>query len=235
MQNSHTTYEQIRTKIVTLDYSPGDHLDEKSIVTELGVSRTPVREALIRLAGEGLVKMAKNRGASVAELDLESLHAVFEAADLIERAIVRLACVRRSKADLAAIEKAMQECERAFNALSVSQMVLSNIEFHIAVAQASHNKYFIKSYRQILSDQERIAQYWYSNNIATDAVEANTLALEQHRQLINAIAAQDQQLAEDTLVEHASLCKNAVYDLISAGQTILKSVNVQANADIVTA
>jgi len=92
-------YQDIRRKIVRLELSPGQDLDEARLVETYGLSRTPIRELLIRLAGEGLVVLRRNRGAYVSPLSVDTLQAVFEAGDLLERAIIRLACARRDERD----------------------------------------------------------------------------------------------------------------------------------------
>ena len=66
-------YDTIRGKILSLDFAPGQALDEQELLASLGLSRTPIREALIQLAAEGLVEMLPNRGAKVARIDLENL------------------------------------------------------------------------------------------------------------------------------------------------------------------
>ena len=89
-------YEELRHQIISMKIKPGADLDEKTLVEKFGVSRTPVRESLIRLSAEGLVEIRKNRGATVTALDLQTLQSIFEAGDLIEKAFTRLACLRRT-------------------------------------------------------------------------------------------------------------------------------------------
>ena len=84
-------YQALRHQIIALEIEPGADLDEQQLVKKFGVSRTPVREALIRLSAEGLVEIRKNRGATVTSLDILTLQSIFEAGDLIEKAYMRLA------------------------------------------------------------------------------------------------------------------------------------------------
>ena len=96
-------YDELRREILRLRLAPGAALDEAGLVARFGLSRTPVREALIRLAADGLVTMLPNRRAQVSPLDLGNFPRFVEALNLLQRAIMRLAALRRSDNDLAAI------------------------------------------------------------------------------------------------------------------------------------
>ena len=78
---SRWAYETIRNRILSLELAPGAGLDEQELIASLGVSRTPIREALIQLSAEGLVEMLPNRGARVAKIDLPGVREFFEALD----------------------------------------------------------------------------------------------------------------------------------------------------------
>src|SRR3954469_53031 len=96
-------YDQIRAMIVTGEIEPGSRLGQVELAESLGVSRPPVREALRRLVGEGLVTSRANHGFRVADLGLESVMRPLEVRFLIEPGIARLAAARRTDEDLAKI------------------------------------------------------------------------------------------------------------------------------------
>src|SRR3954467_5344606 len=98
-----TVYEQLRKAIVDLELPPGSPLDEMRLSQQFALSRTPVREALVRLAADGLVAMLPNRSTVVAPIDFEKLPVYFEALTLMYRVTTRAAAQRRSAADLVAI------------------------------------------------------------------------------------------------------------------------------------
>ena len=221
-------YAVIRQRIVSLEYAPGMSLDEKSLVDELGLSRTPVREALIRLSGEGLIEIEKNKGAKVTELDLKTLQSIFEAGDLIERAYTRLACLRRTEQDLEGIRTAMENFERDLAERDVNAMVISNTEFHLRIAAASGNKYFLESYRRILADHERIAQMWYHDTLTRDVQSSQQQVCEQHKELYQALVDRDADKAEEISMAHASLCKEGIRALLSSGEDITAGLQVNA-------
>ena len=225
-QTNSSVYDALRRSIIAMEIKPGADLDEKSLVEKYGVSRTPVREALIRLSADGLVELRRNRGATVTALDMITLRSIFEAGDFIERAYTRLACKRRTQDDIEALETLATQFERDMENQDVAAMVDSNTRFHQRIAEASGNKYFADCYRRILADHERIAQLWYSNNLDQEDQSMNRKILRQHRELLNAIIDRDAEFAEQVSMDHASLCKEGLQQLIDEGSGILADLRV---------
>jgi DNA-binding GntR family transcriptional regulator len=111
--NVDRIYEALRRKILSLSLEPGRKIDEAALVKEFGVSRTPVRECLVRLASEGLVVLLPNRGSQVAPFDLASLRDYLEAIDLCQRAATSWAAVRRRRDHVDRIEEVSRRFEDA--------------------------------------------------------------------------------------------------------------------------
>ncbi|MBX2868905.1 MAG: GntR family transcriptional regulator [Acidiferrobacterales bacterium] len=230
MPEPQSLYESLRHQIITMEIPPGADLDEKSLVKRFGVSRTPVREAIIRLSAEGLLEIRKNRGAVVTSLDLLTLQSIFEAGDLIEKAYTRLACLRRTDGDLAEIRRWMERFEKDLNRQDISAMVKSNSQFHYSIAKASGNKYFFECYRRILADHERIAQLWYTDNMSREQDTVSKTIVKQHRELFKAIESRNANLAEKISMEHASLCKEGVRETLRFGESVIANLEVEQNA-----
>ncbi len=93
-------YEMLRDEILTLALPPGKPIDEVNLAERFGMSRTPIREALVRLAGEGLVETLPNRSAIVANIDFLKLHTFFDAITLMYRVTTRLAAQFHQAEDL---------------------------------------------------------------------------------------------------------------------------------------
>ena len=89
-------YAEVHEDIIGLRLQPGADLDEAGLEERFSVSRTPVREALIRLASEGLIFLLPNRGARVSHIDISDVPQLFEALDLCQRATIRWATARRT-------------------------------------------------------------------------------------------------------------------------------------------
>jgi DNA-binding GntR family transcriptional regulator len=134
-------YAAVRARILDGDLARGTKLRQEALAEELGVSRTPLREALRRLAAEGLVEFHPNRGAQVAHLRPEAVRAAYEARLVFEPGAARLAAQRQPREELDAMRLAVQ-AERAGgeprNAYAASRA------FHLALARASGNEYLAR-------------------------------------------------------------------------------------------
>lgn len=203
-------YEELRRRIITMELAPSADLDEAELSQAYGMSRTPVRETLIRLQSEGLVVMRRNRGASVAPLDVGTLQSWFEAGRMIHRSIVRLAALRRRDDDLASIREGMEEFEAAMAAEDALRMVYANERFHDRIGQAARNPYLYAAYTRVLADHERISELCYGFELVTQSRRDLQLTLDQHRQLFEAIAAGDPATAERVIEEHITLCRDGL-------------------------
>lgn len=220
-------YSDIRWRIISLELAPGADLDETELVNHYGVSRTPIRETLIRLHGEGLVELRRNRGAYVAPLDLTTLKSYFEAADFLHRAVVRLAAQRRTKEDLASIAEAMEAFETAIKAGKSYDMVVWNDQFHGRIGQAARNKYLFAAYSRVLVDHERIAALIFDREIATSADDEIQTTLEQHASLYKAIEAGDADRADAISSAHLNLCRTGIADVLSGSSTLLEGIELE--------
>jgi DNA-binding GntR family transcriptional regulator len=187
-------YAAIRERIVTGRLPRGSRLHQEELAAELGVSRTPVREALRRLGAEGLVQMHTNRGARVADLQGEDVVAPTEARMVIEPGAARLAAARRAPSDrmraaLATQRKVIPDVDRSFKA---------NREFHLALVEASGNP-FLLQFAEILW-VSRIGAPIYARQAETAA--RMELDADEHEQIVEAIEAGDARRAETLTRRH---------------------------------
>jgi DNA-binding GntR family transcriptional regulator len=164
MEKRHSTgaqrvYAALRHAIITLEIDPGEPLEEERLCREYRVSRTPLREALIRLASDGLIELEPNKGARVAALQLVDVIDHYEAMDVFQPAIWHFACVRRTDADVVAIKKSIELFGKAISRQKAEDIIQTNYNTHHAIAAASHNKSLESAYRQMLVDKLRIAQH----------------------------------------------------------------------------
>src|SRR3954447_15395525 len=116
-------YDFLRKRILTLEYAPGETLDEVRLVEQMGVSRTLVREAIITLSTEDLVELLPNRSARVAGFDLRSVRAFHEALELNQRAVTCWAAIRSSASHHRAIRQTRLAFERAAKARDGDAMI----------------------------------------------------------------------------------------------------------------
>ena len=151
-----TVYEDLRRDILGLRLEPGTLLDETELARRFKLSRSPVREALIRLSTEGLVQTLRNRSSIVAPLDVLAVPSYLDALELIYRLTTRLAALNRSPAQLAAIQDLQKQHAVASRQGDLLNMIRVNHEFHEAFAQASGNSIYVTWMRQVLDQGQRI-------------------------------------------------------------------------------
>src|SRR5579885_2986042 len=144
--------------------APGTHLSEREVGARLGVSRTPLREALRLLAGEKLVEVSPRRGARVAPLDSRVVEEVFPVMACLERLAVDLACQRLDEATLAALEDQSQRMKAARERRDKRRFFAASHEFQEAILAAAGNATLREQHRQ-LSGQVRRARFL---SLATD-------------------------------------------------------------------
>jgi len=167
-KSSLRAYESIRQRILHLEIPPGADLDESMLVKSLGVSRTPVREALIRLSADGLVVLLPNRGARVASLEINNMRQYFEAIDLCQRAVTRWAAVRHDPGQLSVIEGHAKGFEEAAERCDADEMIEVNKNFHVAIAQCCGNSYVAATYERLLSEGLRVSRVAFTDDRAGD-------------------------------------------------------------------
>jgi DNA-binding GntR family transcriptional regulator len=135
-------YDQIRALVLSGDLAPGARLGQVELAEQLGISRTPVREALRRLSGESLVDFHPNRGFRVADLGLDAVLRRLEVRSIVEPGIARLAAERRTPDDLRALRQCIAREEKARTAIAVHD---ASRDFHVALAHATHNDELVRT------------------------------------------------------------------------------------------
>lgn len=197
-------YKKLREEILCLKLRPGSPLDEVTLGRRFGLSRSPVREALIRLSGEGLVVILPNRSTIVTPFDLEGLPRYLDALDLMQRATTRLAASLRTAKDLSKIKMAEAAFERAVQRGSILAKIERNRDYHLAIATASHNPYFASLYSRLLDEGMRMLHIHFRFRAETEEPRAELLTGE-HSAITKAIEDQDPERAEQLAHEHAEL------------------------------
>ncbi|WP_024822959.1 GntR family transcriptional regulator [Aminobacterium mobile] len=144
-------YQELRHKIITKQLKPGQRLPEVNIAVQMGVSRTPVREALRRLASEGLVVIIPNSGARLAAPTAREIEDTFLVREQLETLAIRLAAERIGDRHLRRLEEAMIEEGRAIEEKDLEKYLEVNEAFHKAIADASGNKVLAEYVENILA------------------------------------------------------------------------------------
>ncbi len=213
-------YGRLREEILDLTLAPGTALDEAGLSARFGLSRSPVREALIRLSAEGLVLTLPNRSTLVAPFDVQMLPPYLDALDLMQRSTTRLAAVHRRSADLARIDARCEAFEQAAARHDALAMIETNREFHLAIAEAGRNPYLTSLYRRLLDEGRRMMRLYFDH---LDDTPPDTSRAE-HRALVDAISARDADTAERVAHAHALDFARRFMEFLS--QSPSRAVNV---------
>ncbi len=204
---SQLIYQRLRDDILRLTRAPGADLDEASLEREFGISRTPIREAIIRLASEELVQVMPNRGARVASQDINEIPQLFEALDLCQRAVFRWAAHRHSVGHLKAMDESNRSFAAASKARNFNEMGDRNRDFHLAVAEAAGNRFVCRAYEIQLNASLRLARTLFASAPLVDPEPAHYYSevIAQHSQMIDAIRNRNADRAEQLASQHTRL------------------------------
>ena len=201
---------KLRILIVRGDLAPGEPLLEVGLSQALGISRTPLREALKQLAAEGLVELRLNRGAVVAPLRLDELAELFEAVAAIERCAAELAAIRMTEQDVDRLEALQTRIERHHGRGELRDYFEINQQIHSTVVSFARNSVLKASHDALLARAER-ARFF-----ALAAVGRWDESVREHRQILAALKARDADRAGQLLGQHVRRTGEAV------GETLTK-------------
>ena len=202
-------YETLRNDILELSLAPCDALDETMLAERFRMSRSPIREALVRLSAEGLVKTLSNRSAIVAPLDIREIPRYIEALDYLQRVMTRLAAKNRSAGDLTAMRAAAEVYDRTCKDGIPLRMSRANKDFHMAIAAAGCNSYLADAYGRLLDEGRRLLHLHYARRSDTD--DPFPLSPE-HYQMIEAIREKDEAEADSLAHAHTRIFHQRLQD-----------------------
>jgi DNA-binding GntR family transcriptional regulator len=200
----------IEEMIAVGDLKPGEHLDETELSRHFGVSRTPIREALIQLASVGIVMIRPRRGAVVAQVDATQLVEMFEVMAELESLCGRLAARRMSAAEHEALQAAHEACRLASEAQDPDAYYDKNEAFHYQIYLGSHNAFLAEQARAL---HRRLRPYRRLQLRVRDRVGASW---KEHDSVVKAIVDGDGALTAELLREHITIQGKRFADLMAS-------------------
>lgn len=205
----HACMQDLQMRILSLDLEPGSDLDEATLTSHYGISRTPLREILQRLGGDGFLQLQDNKGAKVASLDWQTLRTFFQTAPLIYANVSRLAAENRRTEQLDRLKEVQLKFAKATRDGDAAESVLLNHAFHAVVGEMAQNPYLVAGLNRMLIDHTRLSQTFYRpQNTREEGLV--TKACDQHDAMISAIAGQEPALAVDLTLQHWDLSKDQI-------------------------
>lgn len=217
---TQSVYSTLRHEILSMVLEPGSPLDEVRLSERFGMSRTPVREALLRLASDGLVTTLPNRNTIVSIIDFAELPTYFDALTLMYRVTTRAAAQKRGGDQMDLIRKEQKHFSDAVNAHDALAMIDANREFHVAIAQAGGNPYYTTFFARLLDEGRRILRLYYST--FNDRLPRQYV--DEHELMIAAIEKGDIEVADSLAVEHAAQIVRQIQDYIAREMETSKSI-----------
>ncbi|MCR5507145.1 MAG: GntR family transcriptional regulator [Lachnospiraceae bacterium] len=189
-------FKTLRQGILKGDLKPGERLMEVHLAKRLGVSRTPIREAIRMLELEGLVTMVPRRGAEVARISKQDLSDVLEVRRSLDSLAVELACSRITEEEKAALNLAEDDFERAVETGDVTMIAQADVRFHDVILSASKNGRLMQMVNNLA---ERV--YRYRLEYIKDSRNHKRL-IEEHRNIVRFIEAGDEANAKSASETH---------------------------------
>ncbi len=222
---SVTAYQKIKEQVVTLKLAPGQQVDEASLAKELGIGRTPIREAFFRLASENLLQVVKGRGFFVRDITLSDLKDLFEAMLILERAAAALAARRITDAQLDSLREKNEQLLAAAKKNDHLKTTFSNSEFHRTLYKASHNEYLISALNNIQVQTQRLIYLCYRKDVSEFNLKSHAQdSYDDHFELCSHLENHRQKEAIECMTRHMKLFQKRVNQLMVPSEETLDRI-----------
>ncbi|HKT95845.1 MAG TPA: GntR family transcriptional regulator [Paraburkholderia sp.] len=213
--------DALRHRVISMEMRPGAIVDELALTEEFGLSRPPVRELMRQMAAEGYIELETNRPARVSSMNYQSLRSFFLAAPLIYIVTTQLAATNATPADVDRLRKIQQRLKIAIEENDVDGRVHYNNRFHLEIGKIAQNDYLMPSLHRLLIDHARLGKIFYRYPVAGNTPRDMADAVDQHEQIIDAIAQHDAVTASELVRAHWELSR-----IRMAEYTVPEGINV---------
>lgn len=203
-------FNTLRQAILRGELKPGDRLMEIQLANKLGVSRTPIREAIRKLELEGLVLMIPRKGAEVAEITEKSLRDVLEVRRALEELAVQLACEKITKEEIRELERVAKEFQQVVNSSDITEIAEVDVCFHDIIYTATDNQKLI----QLLNNLREQMYRYRVEYLKRDGVFPQLIA--EHEAIIRHIENNEKEKATEVMCRHIDNQVETVIDVIRA-------------------
>ena len=208
-QVREAVYRHLKDLLLSGRFAPGERLSEPLLAQELGVSRTPVREALMRLAEEGLVELVPGRGARVRVFAPEEVEEVYGVRALLEGEAAREAALRAMPWELDALEERLRAIDEA-SPEDYPEQMRRDLEFHRALVRLSGNKTLYRLYEDLLSSLALVRS-------ALPTLSQEETTRKEHRAILEALRRRDPEGAKRAVEAHVFRFRDLVVGRLRKG------------------
>ena len=208
-QNLHeATFQKLRALLVEGAIKPGSKLNERELAEQLNVSRTPIREAIRRLAADGLVELIANRGAIAIQLTREDIIHTFDVIATLEGYSGELAAKNISTQALVELEALQYEMMASYARRDLSSYYRLNIQIHNAINQAANNPVLQQLFSQVNARIEALRFRSNQNGVKWEK------AVGEHQEMLDALKAHDSARMRKVMMQHVMNKRDVVIQLI---------------------
>ena len=200
-------FDALKSEILTLDLAPGEALDEARVAERFGLSRTPLREVLQRLAGAGFVDIQAHRGAKVVSMDLGIMRTFFQTAPLIYCSVARLAAENHSGDQLDRLEAIQHDFTRVIKLGDAAAAATYNHHFHAQIGAMADNPYLQAALERMLIDHTRLSQTFY-RPASKQETELVMTASHHHDEMIEGFRDRNAEAVVEITLKHWDLSRN---------------------------
>lgn len=200
----------LRERIYNHELLPGQRLDEAMLAEQLGISRTPLREALKVLSTEGLIELRPRKGCYVAELLLADLEEIFPIMAMLEGGVASEVARKRSAADLKVLDELHERLERHAAAGDIDRYYATNYQFHDTLQQLAGNRWL----QAVIGDLRKMLKLSRHRSLRLEGRLGASLA--EHRALMQALRAGDPEQAEQVMRGHLLAQLRALREIATA-------------------
>ncbi|MCF2682660.1 GntR family transcriptional regulator [Faecalicatena contorta] len=206
-------FNTLRQAILRGELKPGERLMEIQLANKLGVSRTPIREAIRKLELEGLVLMIPRKGAEVADISEKSLRDVLEVREALEELAVQLACDKITKEEIEDLKKAAEDFKKILKSRDITEIAEADVRFHDIIFMATDNQKLVQLLNNLREQMYRFRVEYLKKE------EVHPQLIAEHEKIIEHIMERDKVKASAIVSEHINNQVEGVIDIIRTKQS----------------
>lgn len=201
-------FQTLREAILKGDLKPGERLMEQQLAARLGVSRTPIREAIRMLQQEGLAVTIPRKGAEVAGIEQKDMEDVLQIREALEILAVKLACEKISNGQIELLEKNMDEFAEAVKAKDIVLIAQADIKFHDIIFEAASNPRLVALLNNLRGQIYRYRMEYLKNKENYDCL------IEEHKKIIAGLKRRDREYVIEMTKSHVDNQAAAIRNII---------------------
>ena len=204
------TYNNLKSNVLAGRFTPGERLTEEHLANGLGVSRTPVREALHKLASEGLIQPLESRGFCVAPDSREDIEDVFDIRAALEGYAIRIVCEYISDPDIKKLNWCIEKAQDALRRNKLDEIFKYNTQFHDTLHAVVPNK---SRFQSLIADTRKYVLRYRKDSL--HYLDGAKKTIDGHRKILLAISLKDPDLCERVMREHVKEAKEEALHKVS--------------------